>query len=319
MADQINHLNKELAELVVRHTDRDGPQSSEIPALSFSRHSAPHRFTGTGAPYRIDKPSIYVVVQGVKDVIFGEERFRYGPPNYLVASMDLPIIAEVLEASTEVPNLSCRIEFTHSQILELLSDDELKVSFRGKSKRGMNVAELDVSLLDAVVRLVRLLDKPADIPVLAPLFTKEILYKVLHGEHGDTLRQIVTDESPTIHIQNAIQHIVDHFQDSFRVEDLADMAKMSAPSFHRHFKEITTMSPIQFQKQLRLQEARRQLIFEAVDVAEVAFRVGYESLTQFTREYSRMFGFPPRKDMKRLKGNDEQRVDAEEVSEIPNQ
>lgn len=306
MADQINHLNKELAELVVRHTDRDGPQSSEIPALSFSRHSAPHRFTGTGAPYRIDKPSIYVVVQGVKDVIFGEERFRYGPPNYLVASMDLPIIAEVLEASEEVPNLSCRIEFTHTQILELLSDTELKVNFKGKSKRGMNVAELEVSLLDAIVRLVRLLDKPADIPVLASLYTKEILYKVLHAEHGDALRQIVTDESPTIHIQNAIQHIVDHYHDSFSVEDLAGIANMSVPSFHRHFKEITAMSPIQFQKQLRLQEARRQLISQAVDVAEVAFRVGYESPAQFNREYSRMFGIPPRKDIKRLKGLTEQ-------------
>ncbi len=301
MFDQINHLNKELAGLVDRHTDRDGPQSTEIPSLSCSRYTAPHHFTGTGVPYRINKPSIYFVVQGLKDVIFGEERFRYGPPNYLVASMDLPIIAEVLEASTEVPNLSCRIEFTHSQILELLSDDEIKVNFRGISKRGMNVAKLDLSMLDAIVRLVRLLDKPADIPVLAPLFTKEILYKVLHGEHGDTLKQIVTDESPTLHIQNAIQYIVDHFQNSFRVEELADIAKMSIPSFYRHFKEITAMSPIQFQKQLRLQEARRQLIFEAVDVAEVAFRVGYESLTQFTREYSRMFGFPPRKDMKRLK------------------
>lgn len=313
MFDQVNHLHKELAELVDRHTDRDGPQSTGIPSLSFSRYTAPHHFTGTGAPYRINKPSIYFVVQGLKDVIFGEERFRYGPPNYLVASMDLPIIAEVLEASTEVPNLTSRIEFTHSQILELLSDDEIKVNFRRKSKRGMNVAKLDLSLLDAVVRLVRLLDKPADIPILAPLFTKEILYKVLHGEHGDTLKQIVTDESPTIHIQNAIQHIVDHFQNSFQVEDLADIAKMSIPSFHRHFKEITAMTPIQFQKQLRLQEARRQLIVEAVDVAEVAFRVGYESLTQFTREYSRMFGFPPRKDMKRLKGYDEQRVDAEDA------
>ena len=318
MFDQVNHLHKELVGIVDRHTDRDGPQSTEIPSLSFSRYTAPHHFTGTGAPFRINKPSIYFVVQGLKDVIFGEVRYRYGPSNYLVASMDLPIIAEVHEASAEVPNLTCRIEFTHSQILELLSYDERKVNVGEKSKRGINVAKLDLSMLDAVVRLVRLLDKPADIPVLAPLFTKEILYKVLHGEHGDTLRQIVTDGSPTIHIQNAIQHIVDHFQDSFRVEDMADIAKMSVPSFHRHFKEITAMSPIQFQKQLRLQEARRQLMFEAVDVAEVAFQVGYESLTQFTREYSRVFGFPPRKDMKRLKGYDEQQVDAEEASEIPN-
>jgi AraC-like DNA-binding protein len=304
ISDQVNHLHKELAGLVHRHTVRDGPQSTEIPSLSFSRYSTPHYFTGTGAPYRLNQPSIYLVVQGIKDVLFGDERFRYGPPNYLVASMDLPVIAEVLEASTEVPNLSCRVEFTHSQILELLSDDELKGSFRGKSKRGMNVDILDFSMLDAIVRLVRLLDKPADISVLAPLFTKEILYKVLQGKHGDSLRQIVTDKSPTIHIQHAIQYIVDHFEHSFRVEDLAAIAKMSVPSFHRHFKEITTMSPIQFQKQLRLQEARRQLIFGAVDVAEVALRVGYESLSQFTREYSRMFGFPPRKDMNRLKGYD---------------
>ncbi|WMJ86845.1 AraC family transcriptional regulator [Anaerocolumna sp. MB42-C2] len=301
MFDQVNHLHKELAGLVDRHSDRDGTQSTAIPSISFSRHSAPHHFTGTGAPYRINKPSIYIVVQGLKDVIFGEERFSYGPSNYLVASMDLPIIAEVLEASAEVPNLTCRIEFTHSQILELLSDEELKVSFVGKSKRGMNVAKLDLSMLDAVVRLVRLLDKPADIPVLAPLFTKEILYKVLHGEHGDSLRQIVTDESPTIHIQNAIQQIVDNFQEPFRIEDLADIANMSVSSFHRHFKEITAMSPIQFQKQLRLQESRRQLITQSVDVAEVAFRVGYESPTQFIREYSRMFGVTPKKDMKRLK------------------
>ncbi len=190
MFDQISHLNEELAGLVDRHTDRDGPQSTEIPALSFSRYTAPHPYTGTGAPYRINKPSIYFVVQGLKDVVFGEERFRYGPSNYLVASMDLPIIAEVLEASPETPNLSCRIEFTYSQIMELLSDDEIKLNFRGKSKRGMNVAKIDLSMLDAVVRLVRLLDKPADIPVLAPLFTKEILYKVLQGEHGDTLSKM---------------------------------------------------------------------------------------------------------------------------------
>lgn len=309
MSDQFNRLQKELAELVDRHTVKDGPQSTEIPSLSFSRYSTPHHATGTEPPYRINKPSIYIVVQGVKDVIFGEERFRYGPPNYLVASMDLPIIAEVLEASSDVPNLICKIEFTHGHILELLSDDELRVNSRGSSKCGMNVAELDVSMLDAVVRLVRLLDKPVDIPVLAPLFTKEILYKVLHGKHGDSLRQIVTDGSPTIHIQNVIQHIVYHFKDSFRIEDLADIAKMSIPSFHRHFKEITTMSPLQFQKQLRLQEARRLLISESANAADAAFRVGYESPTQFNREYSRMFGLPPKEDMKRLKWLNEQSVD----------
>ncbi len=308
MSEPINHLQKELAELVDRHTDRDGPQPTEIPSLSFSRYSIPHHSTVTGPPYRLSNPLLCIVVQGMKDVILGEDRFSYGPSNYLVASMDLPIIAEVLEASADSPNLTCKIEFTPGLILELLTDDELKVNSRGISKRGMNVAELNVSMLDAIVRLVRLLDKPADIPVLAPLFTKEILYKVLHGEHGDSLRQIVTDGSPTVHIKNAIEHILHHFQDSFRTQDLADIAKMSIPSFYRHFKEITAMSPIQFQKQLRLQEARRLLISESANAADAAFQVGYESPTQFSREYSRMFGAPPREDMKRLKGLDKERV-----------
>lgn len=235
MSVQLNNLQRELAALVDRHTFGDGQQSTGISNLYFFRHSRPYHSKRTEHPYKIDKPSIYIVVQGLKDVIMGEERFRYGPPHYLVASMDLPITAEVLEASAEVPNLSCKIEFTRSDILELLSDDELTVNPRGKPSRRLNVAELDVSMLDAVLRLVGLLDKPADIPALAPLFTKEILYRVLHSEHGCSLRQIVTDGTPAIHIQNAIQHLLNHFQDSFQVKNLADIAKMSVPSFHRHF------------------------------------------------------------------------------------
>lgn len=308
MSFKINTLQKELAALVERHTSRDGMLHTEISNLAFFRHSAPYIPNRTETPYKIDKPSIYILVQGVKDVIFGGERFRYGPPNYLVASMDLPIIAEILEASAEVPNLSCKIEFTRGDILELLSDDALTVSRRGKSSRSLTVAELDVSMLDAVVRLIGLLDKPVDIPVLAPLFTKEILYRVLHGEHGSSLRQVVTEGAPAIHIQTAIQHLLNHFQESFQVEDLADIANMSVPSFHRHFKQITAMSPIQFQKQLRLQEARQLLIMEeSLNVADIAFRVGYESPTQFIREYSRMFGISPKKDMLRLKKADEQK------------
>ncbi|WP_413240544.1 aldo/keto reductase [Paenibacillus sp. 1P07SE] len=138
--------------------------------------------------------------------------------------MDLPITAEVLEASAEVPNLSCKIEFTRSDILALLSDDAPAGSHKGTSSRSLNVAALDVSLLDAVVRLIGLLDKPADIPVLAPLFTKEILYRVLQSEHGRSLRQIVTDGTPAIHIQHAIQHLLNHFQESLQVKDLAEIA-----------------------------------------------------------------------------------------------
>lgn len=308
MFNQISYLQKALADLVHRHTPNEGYQSTEIPCLGFARYSTTHYSTLSGPPYGLYNPSLCIVVQGFKDVILGGERFRGGPSNYIVSSIDLPIIFEASEASPEVPNLYCKIEFTPNLILELLSNDKVKVNSSRASKRGMNVAELDESMLDAVVRLVRLLDKPDNIPVLAPLFTKEILYRTLQGEHGDSLRRIVTDGSPTIHIKNAIEYIVNNFQDSFRIDYLADVANMSVPSFHRHFKEITAMSPIQFQKQLRLQEARRLIISEATDVANAAFYVGYESPTQFSREYSRMFGFPPREDMKRLKGINTQSV-----------
>jgi AraC-like DNA-binding protein len=309
MLNRISYLQKELANLVHRHTHREGYQCTEIPCLGFARYSITHYSTFAGPPYGLYNPSLCIVVQGFKDILLGGERLRGGPSNYIVSTIDLPIIFEAVEASPEIPNLYCKIEFSPSLILELLSNTEIKINSTKTSKRGMNVAELDECMLDAVVRLVRLLDNPADIPVLAPLFTKEILYKTLQGEHGDSLRRIVTDGSPTIHIKNAIEHILNNFQDSFSIEELADIANMSIPTFHRHFKEITAMSPIQFQKQLRLQEARRLILCQSTDVATAAFQVGYESPTQFSREYSRMFSFPPREDMKRIKGLNVQSVD----------
>ncbi len=301
MSNNIQQLQEELAELIGRYSDCEGTQSTKIPSLSISCHTKPYYSNGIFKPYKINKPSIYIVVQGVKDVTVGEEHFRYGSPYYMVSSMDLPIIAEVHEASVLKPNLSLKIEFAHSSILELLSADELQMNIKKKSQRSLNVAKSDASMLDAVVRLVRLLDNQNDIPILSRLYTKEILYKVLHGEHGEALRQIVSDGSPAVYIQKVVQYIVEHYQDTFSVEMLADVAQMSVPSLYRHFKEITAMSPIQFQKQLRLQEARRLLLDEPLDVAEVASIVGYESTTQFIREYSRMFGSSPRKDIKRIK------------------
>jgi AraC-like DNA-binding protein len=304
MFHNIHYLQKELAGLIDRHTDGEGYRPTSIPCLGFSRYSAAHHSTLAGPPYRLYNPSIGIVVQGLKSIIFGEESFTYGPSSYLVTSMDLPVILETVDASPEVPNLSCKIEFTPGLILELLGSDGLNPGHRSTPKLSMYVAKLDESMLDAVVRLVRLLDKPADIAVLAPLYQKEILYRILCSENGGALRQIVTDAGPTIHIRNAIEHILQHFQDPIRVDNLAELANMSVPSFHRHFKEMTAMSPIQFQKQLRLQEARRLIMSASTDVSDAAFQVGYESLTQFSREYSRRFGLPPREDMKRLKGRE---------------
>lgn len=164
--------------------------------------------------------------------------------------------------------------------------------------------------MDAVLRLVNLLDNSKDIPVLAPLFMKEILYRVLQGQHGTTLEQIAIEGSSTNRIRDVIEHIKFNYDKSLRIEELAGIATMSVASIHRHFKEVTSMSPIQYQKQMRLQEARHLLLSESTDAAEVAFKVGYESPSQFSREYSRMFGYPPIEDIKRLRAKHADRKNA---------
>jgi AraC-like DNA-binding protein len=305
MSEQIYKQQDELAKLIERHTGRDGAHETAIPSLYFSRYS-----NVTGPNYGVHNPSLCIVVQGMKEVLLAQDRFRYGPADYLVASVHLPIIGQVTEASSEVPYLSLKLEFTPSQILEVLSDSEVRVTPKENAKRAMYVSKIELSLLDAVIRLTRLLDNPKDIPVLAPLFTKEILYRVLQGQHGATLEQIAIEGSSTYRIRDVIEYIMNNFDKSFRIEELAEIANMSVSSLHRHFKEVTAMSPIQFQKQLRLQEARRLLLTESTDAADVAFRVGYESPSQFSREYSRMFGFPPREDIKSLRKKYDQRINA---------
>lgn len=248
------------------------------------------------------KPSFCMVVQGAKEVWLGEDRFRYTPTDYLVASVHLPVTALVTEATSDVPYLGFKLEFTENQILEVLRDSETRVGPRENAMRGMFVSRIDTPLTNAVIRLARLLDAPKDIQVLAPLHTKEILYRILQGEYGITLGQIAIAGSSAHQINDVIEHITNNYVRSFRIEELAEIANMSVSSLHRHFKEVTAMSPIQYQKkQLRLQEARRLLLTESADATEAAFRVGYESPSQFSREYSRMFGFPPREDIKRLR------------------
>jgi AraC-like DNA-binding protein len=296
MSEEIYKQQNELAKLIERHSERDGVHTTAIPSLFFMRHS-----NATGPSHGVYKPSLCIVVQGAKEVWLAEERFKYSPADYLVASVHLPVTAKVTEASSDVPYLGFKLEFTPSQILEVLSDSDIRIDPKENPKRAMFVSRMESSLLDSVNRLTRLLDNPKDIPVLAPLFTKEILYRVLQGQYGSVLGQIVMEGSSTHQIKDVIEHIMNNYDRSFRIEELAEIANMSVSSLHRHFKEVTAMSPIQFQKQLRLQEARRLLLTEGTDASDVAFRVGYESPSQFSREYSRMFGFPPRQDIKRLR------------------
>lgn len=305
MIEHINKHQNELGKLIERHVEGDGSHATAIPSMSFIRHSKL-----TGPSYGVYKPSFCIVVQGAKEVWLAEERFKYSPADYLVASVDLPVIAQVTEASPNVPYLGFKLEFTPGQILEVLGDSQVEARPKEYTKRAMFVCQMESSLMDAVIRLARLLDNPEDIPVLAPLITKEILYRVLQGQHGVVLEQIAVAGSSTARIRDAIEHIMNNFDRSFRIEELAEIANMGVSSLHRHFKEVTAMSPIQFQKQLRLQEARRLLLSESTDAADVAFRVGYESPSQFSREYSRMFGLPPIEDVRRLRSQYDQIINA---------
>lgn len=295
----------ELARVIERHTGTNGVHKTAIPSLSFVRRS-----TDKDPNYGVYKPSLCITAQGVKEVSVGMQDFRYGPGDYLVASVDLPATSHIIETSPECPYLGFILELTTNEILEVLGDANFSSASEGNSGRGMFVSRLNSSLFDAVVRLVQLLDTPEDIPTLAPLFTKEVIYKVLKGEHGDTLKKIVVKGNSAYQIKNAIQLIMTNYDKPIRVEQLAETANMSVSAFHKHFKEVAAMSPIQFQKQLKLQEARRLLLSEATDAAAVAYRVGYESPSQFSREYSRMFGLPPIEDMKRLREKHEQRLNA---------
>lgn len=294
---EINTIQQsELAKIINRHAKIDGVHNTAIPSLIFVRDS-----NGSVPRHGVYKPSFCIVVQGAKEVWLGEDCYKYNPSDYLISSVHLPVIAQVTEASSDVPYLGFILEFTANQILEILRDSEIRVGKKEHTKRGMFVSRMEPSLLDAVIRLAQLLDNPKDIPILVPLFTKEILYRVLQGQHGDRLEQLAIEGSSAHQINEVIEHITNNFDKSFRIEELAQKASMSVSSLHRHFKEITAMSPVQFQKQLRLQEARRLLLTESADAGDVAFRVGYESPSQFSREYSRMFGYPPRQDMQRLK------------------
>ncbi|MEH7012296.1 AraC family transcriptional regulator [Neobacillus niacini] len=296
MSEQIYKQRAELTKLIERHTGKDGTNETDIPYLFFSRYS-----NITGPNYGVYKPSLCIIVQGMKEVVLAQDRYIYGPTDYLIASVNLPITGQVTEASSDNPYLALKLEFTPNQILEVLRDSQIIVNQKEIAKRGMYVSQIEMSLLDAVTRLARLLDNPNDISVLAPLITKEIIYRVLQGQHGVTLGQIAIEGSSTHQISDVIDHIMNNYDQSFRIEDLAEIANMSVSTLHRQFKVVTAMSPIQFQKQLRLQEARRLLLSESTDATEAAFRVGYESPSQFSREYSRMFGLPPKEDINRLK------------------
>lgn len=285
-----------LAPLLARWTPEDGVHPTPIERLSFIRASRPN------APvHALHQPAFCLIAQGSKQLMLGEEVYDYDASRYLVVSVDLPVSGQVMRATPASPYLCFRLDIDPGEVAALTLGAGGADPSPRKSSRGLFLGTPDPALLDAVVRLVRLLDSPEDIPTLAPLTVREILYRLLKSEHGDRLRQTVTVGSQAQRIARAIDWLQAHFSEPLRIEHLAREVHMSASSLHHHFKAVTALSPLQYQKQLRLQEARRLMLSEDVDAATAGFRVGYESASQFGREYHRLFGAPPAADRRRLR------------------
>ncbi len=234
-------------------------------------------------------------------VLLGDQQLRYDPAHYLLATTDVPCIGQIIDASPEHPYLSLRLSFEPTLVASVMAEARHAGPRSHAAALALAVSPLDEGLLDAVVRLVRVLDAPDDAPFLMPMITREIIYRLLKGAQGDRLRQIAILGGATHRIAKAIARLRNDFNQPLRVEDLAQEAGMSVSGFHHHFKVVTAMSPVQFQKQLRLQEARRLMLGEHLDAASAGSRVGYDDASYFTREYKRFFGAPPMRDVAHMR------------------
>ena len=285
----------EMADRIARYTGNDGIHPTAIANLTLARMSTTNEPMPT-----VYEPCVCVMAQGRKRVLLGDEAYVYDPATYVVASVDLPVTGSVIEATPERPYLGFALRLEPQEIASLLLQSNLPPPATAPA-RGLYLARTDRELLDALLRLLRLLDAPGDIPALAPLAEREILYRLLKSEEGWRLRQVATAHSHSKRIAKSIEWLKANYAEPLRVSDLAARASMSASSFHEHFRSVTAMSPLQYQKHLRLQEARRLLLAKVSDAATAGHRVGYESPSQFSREYSRMFGASPAADVRRLR------------------
>ncbi|PPU98256.1 AraC family transcriptional regulator [Xanthomonas hyacinthi] len=284
-------LLTDIAQLIARHALPDSAVEP-LDGLRLIHATAP-----TAPSHTLCAPTFALVAQGSKRTVLGHQIFNYVAGEYLVASVDLPISGHVVQASAQAPYLAMTVTLDPAAIASLLLEDaDPPMDMRGP---GIGVSVASQDLLEVVRRLLRLVEQRQDIPVLAPMFRRELLWRLLAGEHGAMVREIGLADSRLARISRAIAWIRDHYAQGLEGETLAEAAGMSPSSFYRHFRSITGMSPLQFQKQIRLQDARARLLGGAPDVASVGFAVGYDSPSQFSREYARLFGAPPGLDAKR--------------------
>lgn len=288
--------HKELSDRVARLAIQEGVNETGFDALAMMRGSRP----SIAMPV-VYQPSVCIVVQGRKRALLGEEVFHYDPLNYLVVSVTLPVVGQIIEATPEHPYLCIRLQLDVEEIGRMLLELRQRPALASSADRGLFVARVNESLLDAVLRLVRLLDTPADLPVLGPIALREIYYRLLTGELGHRLMDLAEGGGNTHRIARAIDWLKQHYATPLRIEDLASAVHMSPSALHHRFKAVSGLSPLQFQKQLRLHEARRLMFADGLECAVAAHRVGYESPSQFSREYRRLFGAPPRQEIAKLR------------------
>ena len=247
------------------------------------------------------EPSICLIAQGAKRVLLGDDTYVYDAHHFLITSVDLPTVWQIIEASREKPCLGLRLKLDQREISQLMVDSNLPLPRAQQSSRGMATGEVTLPLLTAFQRLIDLLAEPKDIPILAPIIQREISYRLLVGDQGARLRQMASAGSQSHQIARAIDWLKGNFTQPLRIDDLATQVNMSTSTFHHHFRALTAMSPLQYQKRLRLNEARRLMLTERLDATTAAFQVGYESPSQFSREYNRLFGAPPLRDITNLR------------------
>lgn len=291
--------NAELIDLVARHTAADGLRGTAVPGLHL------YRSRTTSEPvHTVYRPSFCLVAQGSKTLTVGQHELRYGPAQFLLVAVNMPVAARLLEASPERPHLALHVDLDLSTVAGLISPaapgGPAPSDATGPGV-GASVEELDSRLLDVVLRLVRLLDHVDEIPVLAPMLQRELSYLLLNGPYGTTLRAMTLTTGPAQRIARAVERLEQGFREPLRIEQLAREVDMSVSTFHHHFKALTALSPLQFQKRLRLYDARRMLVADETDVTGASMAVGYASPSQFSREYRTLFGAAPSKDMARLR------------------
>ncbi|MBL1419596.1 MAG: AraC family transcriptional regulator [Alphaproteobacteria bacterium] len=294
----MNNQQPELVQIIVNHASNEGLNQTIIPQVSLLKISAPE----------IPVPSIYqpcicFIAQGQKQVTLDNQNYNYRPAEYLIISVDLPLMSQVTKASKDAPYLMLKIDIDLQQLAELLILTGHPADLTKKTQRGIFVGKSDQFMNDSVLRLANLLNTPEDIPILATQTMREIYYRLLQSDYGAILAQTALKGSHMQRISTAIQKIKTEFQTHISIDKLAELSGMSISSFHAHFKSVTSMSPLQFQKSIRLIEARNLMVIHEMDATSTAYKVGYESPSQFNREYARMFGKPPMQDIRNLRLN----------------